>query len=585
MALKDKTPPMIVVAIDFGTTFSSWACSLRHDYEENPTKVHVRQWVGGDRISSKAPTTVLIRPDGKTLEAFGFEAEDRYAALVEEGAYKLWYYFQRFKMKIYNDSSLSRNTVIKDATGKPLPAMILFSRTIQFMKEDFLQQFKRTLEGRIQDYDIQWILTVPAIWNERAKQFMRQAAVTAGIRDEYLKIALEPEAASLFCNHCPMKKFVANGSEYASISTFERGSKYMILDAGGGTVDITIHEVIGNGKVKELHKASGGPWGGTKVDEAFQQFIIKLVGNTVFERFSKEHLEDLQEMLRSFEVKKREIHLDKQYQVVLRIPISLIQLCEGESGNSLEERIRQQCTTSNMKLVNDKLKVDSFVMKEFYTDTLNSITSHVLSIFENEQFADVKSIIMVGGFSECHLFQQAIQDCIPHTNIIIPLEPDLSVLKGAVIFGHNPEAILERACRYTYGVAGAKKFIDGQHRQTFRKSCKLGELVTNVFVKIVECGQKIKFNDRQPEQILAMSEDKTEHVFSIFVSEKPSPMYITDEGCSLLGNITISGLDTSVPLIQRKIAITLMVGGTEMEVEAREIHTGKTSKAVMDFLG
>ena len=30
--------------------------------------------------------------------------------------------------------------------------------------------------------------------------------------------------------------------------------------------------------LKELHKASGGAWGGTKVDEAFRQFIIKLVG-------------------------------------------------------------------------------------------------------------------------------------------------------------------------------------------------------------------------------------------------------------------------------------------------------------------
>lgn len=31
-------------------------------------------------------------------------------------------------------------------------------------------------------------------------------------------------------------------------------------------------------KLKELHKASGGAWGGTRVDEAFRQFIIKLVG-------------------------------------------------------------------------------------------------------------------------------------------------------------------------------------------------------------------------------------------------------------------------------------------------------------------
>ncbi|KAK3603241.1 hypothetical protein CHS0354_007571 [Potamilus streckersoni] len=93
----------MVVAIDFGTTYSSWACSMRHEYEENPTKIYVRQWIGGEHFSPKVPTTVLIRPDGKTLEAFGYEAEDRYADLVEEGKHKCWYYFEKFKMKIFNN--------------------------------------------------------------------------------------------------------------------------------------------------------------------------------------------------------------------------------------------------------------------------------------------------------------------------------------------------------------------------------------------------------------------------------------------------------------------------------------------------
>lgn len=43
-------------------------------------------------------------------------------------------------------------------------------------------------------------------------------------------------------------------------------------------MDITVHEVMENENLKELHKASGGAWGGTRVDEAFLQFIIKLVG-------------------------------------------------------------------------------------------------------------------------------------------------------------------------------------------------------------------------------------------------------------------------------------------------------------------
>jgi len=34
----------------------------------------------------------------------------------------------------------------------------------------------------------------------------------------------------------------------------------------GGTIDITVHEVVRGGKLRELTIASGGDWGGTLVD-------------------------------------------------------------------------------------------------------------------------------------------------------------------------------------------------------------------------------------------------------------------------------------------------------------------------------
>ena len=40
------------------------------------------------------------------------------------------------------------------------------------------------------------------------------------------------------------------------------GTKYMVADCGGGTVDITVHEIEAKeGKLKELYKATGGPYG------------------------------------------------------------------------------------------------------------------------------------------------------------------------------------------------------------------------------------------------------------------------------------------------------------------------------------
>lgn len=41
------------------------------------------------------------------------------------------------------------------------------------------------------------------------------------------------------------------------------GQRYMVVDCGGGTVDITVHQVmdLDGQHLKELHRATGGPYG------------------------------------------------------------------------------------------------------------------------------------------------------------------------------------------------------------------------------------------------------------------------------------------------------------------------------------
>ena len=53
---------------------------------------------------------------------------------------------------------------------------------------------------------------------------------------------------------------------HSTNQTFElvldRGTRYIVVDCGGGTVDITVHELDTKmGTLKELYKATGGPYG------------------------------------------------------------------------------------------------------------------------------------------------------------------------------------------------------------------------------------------------------------------------------------------------------------------------------------
>jgi hypothetical protein len=87
-----------------------------------------------------------------------------------------------------------------------------------------------------------------------------------------LELVLEPEAACVAC--C--------AAEHLELQV---GDTFMVLDCGGGTVDITMHRVAErppNLQLEEICPPSGGPWGSTFVDDGFERFVERLVGPAAF---------------------------------------------------------------------------------------------------------------------------------------------------------------------------------------------------------------------------------------------------------------------------------------------------------------
>ena len=66
--------------------------------------------------------------------------------------------------------------LIEDETGKQLPALVVFAESIKYLKDTLLEEANKQ-QTDIRTEDIKWILTVPAIWSDPAKTFMRRAAV------------------------------------------------------------------------------------------------------------------------------------------------------------------------------------------------------------------------------------------------------------------------------------------------------------------------------------------------------------------------------------------------------------------------
>lgn len=64
------------------------------------------------------------------------------------------------------------NPDVEDAVGRLHPLLDVMSRFIGALKNHFLKKYGSNVNRE----KTLWVITVPAIWSERAKQFMREAA-------------------------------------------------------------------------------------------------------------------------------------------------------------------------------------------------------------------------------------------------------------------------------------------------------------------------------------------------------------------------------------------------------------------------
>lgn len=88
-----------------------------------------------------------------------------------------------------------------------------------------------------------------------------------------------------------------------------RNDVVMVLDCGGGTVDITIHKLLSNPDEKflceELLPSSGGcEWGSKYVDIYFEEFLKEFFGDELYEDYIRNAVGRL-DILKHFEMLKR----------------------------------------------------------------------------------------------------------------------------------------------------------------------------------------------------------------------------------------------------------------------------------------
>lgn len=437
-----------------------------------------------------------------------------------------------------------------------------------------------------------------------------QAGLASLMNPSQLLIALEPEAASIYCRKLKVRELVPEDDFYLSgnqstssasgaralkrLSTamysapvsaeFKAGTRYVVVDCGGGTVDLTVHEMECTGTLKELYKASGGAWGAIGVDREFESLLVKIFGIDFVVSFKNTKPAGWVDLMIAFESKKRTANPSKATPLNISLPFSFIEHYQKLKGHNVETAIKRFSNKDVKWSTQGMLRLTPAAMQALFEPVIRDIMRHIADLLRKPELDGVKFLFLVGGFAESPLLQAEMRKSFSSdVRVIIPQDVGLTILKGAVMFGLDPTVVRVRRSALTYGVGVLNKFIPGRHPPEKRTKKDGVEWCTDVFDTFVTVDQSVALGERVTRRYTPAKSYQTSTVISVYSSEKEHVLYTSDPGVRRCGELYLEMPDTTGGKA-RELEMTMLFGDTEIRVEAIDITSGKTAKASIDFL-
>ncbi|ETO05692.1 hypothetical protein RFI_31704, partial [Reticulomyxa filosa] len=466
--------------IDFGTDGTGFAYSI------SDGKVYIEQkWERHLLAEVKNKTNILLDKNGKFV-AFGQEATDKYISTSDRSLE----FYERFKMALYDktlegvhedkhdDEKKEKDLepYLTAANGKKRKSMDVLVEALKFMRKHIMQVLRDTkVVQKVED--VQWVLTVPAIWSNTAKNRMREAAILAGLINEsipdHLIIAFEPECGSVIARkYCDFKK----------------NDKYILLDLGGGTADIACHKILNNINVSQIYIPSGGPWGSTYIDEAFWGLLCEIFGRELMGEFKVKYPNEFIRLKENFRQAKHSYNPTS-----LETPkIMMDSIMDFMDMHKIDlETMSKKMREYKFKSVDNVLELDENVATlslghvgwKFLIDkVVDPLITHMRKLLEEPELRGCETMLCVGGLSTSPYVIERLRDVFVTDRKIIktitaPERPISAVMEGAARFAMSPSLIAEYLMEHTYGLKCARIWekSDGEER-------KLWSEEDNVFI-------------------------------------------------------------------------------------------------------
>ncbi|KIY64371.1 hypothetical protein CYLTODRAFT_438236 [Cylindrobasidium torrendii FP15055 ss-10] len=441
LKLADATPKRVdrhtkislreeVIAFDVGTTFSG-ASFAKLEPGRIPDILGVTRYPAQHKVggNSKIPSIIYYNANGN-VQAVGAEAMDE--AFLERAEDEGYAKVEWFKLH------LRPKELATHISDKDLPSLPAGKRPIDVFA-DFLQYLfdctrkfivEMTYDGEsywksVQD-NIDFVLTHPNGWEGCQQALMPKAAAKAGLVDKesaqaQVQFVTEGEASLHYC--------IAGGT----LNAIENmGGGIIIVDAGGGTIDLSAYQKTGGG-------ADGG-W-------SFQEIApvqCHLQGSIFVTRRAREYLkgrlsgtrfvEDVQHISECFDATTKLGFRDRSSPYYIRF-----------GGR------RDIDKTADIR--NGQMKLNGDVVAGFFQPSINAILQAIKTLRRVARMP-VKTVLIVGGFAASDWLFSRVREGLGSDGLMV-FRPDghlnKAVADGAVLY-YLDHIVTKRAAKFSYGI-------------------------------------------------------------------------------------------------------------------------------------
>lgn len=412
---KSTSPPIdegkMSVSIDFGTTFSGVAFGSSRIAGGEIQQI--LNWPGSTETFRKIPTCLLYDEGGRVL-AWGLEAKN---AGPMPGTIRCEWFKLFLEPTVLRDPSKADPRLPMLPSGKTAVDLIVdfLSCLWEYARNQITKEIGAVADLNTADV---W-LTVPAAWDAKGCEIMREAAINAGLvyssragdvtwRDR-LRIITEPEAAAVHC------------ANLTNVHHLKPSQNFMIVDAGGGTVDLAVYKIIGqlaNLEIAEMCARSGSNCGSLYLDINFRELVRTLLAD------HPAHLgpASLAAFMHSFS------ETDKLNYRGLSDDYNMFQFTCFNTEDPHDPSVG---------LIDGQLSIPGNLLRR---EVFDPVVSQVLQLIEDQiqkVNQNIDALLLVGGFAGSNYLKQRVEEKFSTLIRVIARPPDAetATLRGAAQYG------------------------------------------------------------------------------------------------------------------------------------------------------